>query len=98
LAAPLNQVRSSASHVSSTLLAHREVFASAFSRSALSVAKSSIMPALCLIGVVGFGQLSKRDIHCWSPHRRWVRVPWIEPQNASRDNCRSASESRAAAP
>src|SRR5271163_2131122 len=55
---------------------------SACSRSAPSTAKSSIIRALSLIGVVGFGQLSKRDIHCRSPHRMWLRVPWIEPQNA----------------
>src|SRR6516162_3742104 len=46
-----------------------EIPASAFSRSARNTAKSSIMPALCLIGVPGLGQASKRDIHCWSPHK-----------------------------
>ena len=60
--------------------------------------KSSIICALCLIGMADLGQSSKRDIHCRSPQRMWVNVPWIEPQKAPREARRSASESRAAAP
>src|SRR5271165_823056 len=52
LAAPLNQVRSSVSQASSTLAAQRQMSASALSRVACSSAKSSIMLALPLIGVV----------------------------------------------
>src|SRR5580692_7380976 len=97
-AAPLNHTRSSAIQASSIFAAQREISASAVSRAALSAAKSSISAALCLIATSGLGQLSKRDIHCRSPHKRWFRVPWIEPQKAPRGCRRSASERRAAAP
>src|SRR6185312_7893263 len=81
LADGLNQVRSPASHSSVTRAAQSEIFASAAKRNVRRSSKFSTKVALSLSFTSGLGQPSKRDIHIRSPHKRWHKVPWSEPQN-----------------
>jgi aldehyde dehydrogenase (NAD+) len=46
----------------------------------------------------GAGVPANRCIQIWSPNRRWLSVPWIDPKNAPRGCLRASSVSVSAAP
>ncbi len=85
LAAPENQVRSPSSQAGSSFSAQPMMTSSKAARSRFRSSQLSYMLSeLGIPSAFGRGVPAKRLIQIWSPHTRWLSVPWMEPKKAPR--------------